>query len=192
MTIQQILMVLKIWFDVCVKSFSLFCWWNKTWTCSLHNFCESHRNIIKVSAATETKCVLELLYRIKLSVSFFIYINPKCSLNWTAFIVLAAYRTSWDLMMRGISETVIYWLLIDWKSAVALKTPTCPHVWFFPLTVLFWQSHGIHNCQAWWRGIHLICTFSQRLFSWFITSYSNPLKKGPASSVKKLCSASCF
>jgi len=84
-------------------------------------------------------------------------------------MVLASYRTSLDMMKRGISETVISWLFIDWKSAVALKTPICPHVRVFPPAVLFWQSHGIHNGQGWWRGIHLICTFSQRLFSWFIT-----------------------
>lgn len=74
--------------------------------------------------------------------------------------------------MRDISETVIYWLFIDWKSAVAFKTPICPHVLYDPPpTVLFWQSHGSHNDQAWWRGIHLICTFSTASFSWFI-SYS--------------------
>lgn len=68
------------------------------------------------------------------------------------------------------SETVIYWLFIHWKSAVALKTPICPHVWFFSphcsLLTITWSSQ--------WPGLMTWNTSHLYFFTapWFITSYS--------------------
>lgn len=79
------------------------------------------------------------------------------------FIVLAAYCTSWDMIMRDISETGIYWLFIDWKSAVALKTPICPHVWFSPhcsLLTITWNSQ--------WPGL---MTWNTSHLYFFIASF---------------------